>query len=397
MAFNLLEHVALAYQPIWGPGRQLVGVRLRVHALDAHSVDAVHLLRVLNNEWTAESPFLLLSFADAPQLLQALQVAPSNGHWLEIPDFGPHPSPELLHALASAQAKGHRLVQAAPLARAQLLPASIGPGALRHLFDLPPELTPQTLNLATPVLAGQLCQHVTTRELADRCLDVGRAWGLCGWPNADVLRHQQHGLTVDKPTLVRVQQALLHDQPIDVVEDLIHQDVVLTYRLLRLVNSAVFGLNRQVETTRQAILLLGQKKLRDWLLDQLPGATADPDLQPVRQAMVLRARLMEYLMDAGVQSELRSEIYVTGLFSYLQEVTHEPLAAALQRLPVSEAMTDALLGGTGPYGVYLTMARCMEYGGGMATLADACLEAEFPLDQANRALIRMLAHWRNAL
>ena len=47
MSLNLLEHVAFAYQPIWGASRQLTGVRLRVRALAPDSVDAVHLLELL--------------------------------------------------------------------------------------------------------------------------------------------------------------------------------------------------------------------------------------------------------------------------------------------------------------------------------------------------------------
>lgn len=407
MAFNILEHVVFAYQPIWGQNRQLTGVRLRVQALNPESVDAAHLLHVLGNEWSEQAPFLLVSFADQSQLLQALSVTPHDGLWLELPDGGEATAPELVEAVALARRLGHRLVQCAPLARARpQLP--VNGGQLRYLLDLNPEQVAQAL-LATeqrgqpqatrsPLLPDQLYQHIDTRALAVHCLDHAKAWGLCRWPDTDVLQHyRHHGVPVDKRTLVRVQQALMRDVSMETLEDLIHQDPVLTFRTLRLVNSPVFGTTRQVETVRQALMLLGQTRLRDWLLELMPGACADQDMWPVRQGMVLRARLMTYLMDAGAQQHLNTESYLTGLFSRLHQLMHEPLGVALGRVPLSEAIGSALLHGSGPYGAYLNIARTMEEPAQMAQLPALCEQAGFPLDHVNRALIRMLAHWHNVL
>lgn len=406
MAFNILEHVAFAYQPVWGQTRQLVGVRLRVRALHTESVDAAHLLHVLGNEWSDQAPFLLVSFADQPQLLQALSVNPHDAIWLELPDGGDFSAPELVDAVALARRKGHRLVQQAPLARAR--PSGADNGQWRYLLDLWPEQVAQALQAAeqrdtpqavrSPVLSGQLYQHIGTRALAAHCLDDIKAWGICGWPEHDVLHtYRHHGVPVDKRTLVRVQQALMRDVSMETLEDLIHQDPVLTFRTLRLVNSPVFGTTRQVETVRQALMLLGQTRLRDWMMELLRGACADQDLQPVRQSMVLRARLMTQLMDAGAQQHLNTESYLTGLFSRLHELMHEPLGVTLGRVPLSEAIGQALLHGNGPYHAYLQIACAMEDLQQMEQLPSLCEQAGFPLDHVNRSLIRMLARWHNVL
>jgi hypothetical protein len=70
MSLNLLEHVAFAYQPVWGASRQLIGVRLRVRALAPDSVDAAHLLELLANAWSGQAPFLLVSFVEQSLLRQ---------------------------------------------------------------------------------------------------------------------------------------------------------------------------------------------------------------------------------------------------------------------------------------------------------------------------------------
>lgn len=402
MSLNLLEHVALAYQPIWGVSRQLTGVRLRLHALNPDAVDAGHLLALLGDAWSEQSPTLVLSFAQTALLKQALVTAPLGGVWLELPDDGGDESPGMVSALAQAHARGHRLVQEAPLRHARAWPAT-GPGQHRYLLHLWPEDVRRTQAAAaaggtSPLLSGQLYRDLGQRQLAAHALDQVHAWGVCGWPVDDVLaQHRQYGVPVDKRTLVRVQQALMKESAMDQVEALIHQDAVLTYRVLRLVNSPVFGASREVTTVRQALMLLGQRRLRDWLLELMPGASADLDLLPVRLGLVLRAQVMENLMDAGVQHDLATEIYVTGLFSGLDRLMQEPLSTALRRVPVSEPMVQALLAQSGPYFVYHEIARRMESFEAMASLATFCQNAGFALDSVNRALLRTLAQWRNQL
>ncbi|NIC43656.1 HDOD domain-containing protein [Aquabacterium sp. A08] len=402
MSLNLLEHVAFAYQPIWGASRQLTGVRLRVRALAPDSVDAVHLLELLANAWSDQAPFLLVSFVEQSLLRQALVVSPHDNLWLEIPDFGDTPPPGLPEAVARAHRMGHRLVQDAPLARARPLPAT-GPGVHRYLLHLWPEQVVQAQQALaqagrSPLLSGQLYRDLGQRTLAVHALDQRQAWGVVGWPEDDVLRdHARYGVPVDKLTLVRVQQALMREASMEVIERLIHQDAVLTFRMLRLVNSPVFGASREVTTIRQALMLLGQRRLRDWLLELMPGAAADRELLPVRLAMVLRGRLMEHLMDAGVQHDLATEIYVTGLFSRLDRLTQEPLTTTLRRVPLSEPMTDALLRQSGPYFPYFDIAQRLERFDEVQRLPAVCEAAGFPLEQVNRALLRTLAHWRNSL
>ncbi|MCD8514553.1 MAG: hypothetical protein LRY31_00650 [Burkholderiaceae bacterium] len=153
MALNLLEHVAFAYQPIWGRTRQLMGVRLRVRVVNPESVSAAQLLHLLSEELSADSPFVLVSFAEAGFLREALSVNPHEHIWLELPDFGDDVPPGLLETVAYAHRMGHRLVQDAPLGRAKPLP-SIGQGVHRYLLHLWPEQASQALHAARHMREG---------------------------------------------------------------------------------------------------------------------------------------------------------------------------------------------------------------------------------------------------
>lgn len=401
MSLNILDHLTLSYQPVWGRDRELAAVRLRVRPLHPEVLDAAHFLQVLEAEHVPGAPLMLVAFEDRRLLGQALSLSPHDNIWLELPDDGEFATEALRQQVLVARRMGHTLLQASPLARALVVPGNTRPSCVLSLW---PEQVAQALqaaaaraqgqkNAPTPVLPGQVYQHIGSRALAEHCLDDARAWGLCGWPVDDVLHgHRKDPITCDPVTIRQVQKALDADRPLEVIEELLNGDPVLAYRLLRMVNSVAFGGNREVSNLRHAVMLLGQSNVRQWLYEQSRAADTDAAMRPVRQTQVLRARLTEYLMDPGPENDLRAEIYTTGLFAELDGLLQEPLAEALERLPLSGRMLDALLRQTGPYHPFLQMARHLENAAAMAETAALCEVAEFRLDDVNRALIRMLNH-----
>lgn len=409
MSLNILDHLALAYQPIWGAQRQLAAVRLRVRALHTDSVDAAHLLQLLSVERQPHTPPLLVSFVDRSLLLQALAISPQEGLWLELPDEGDFVTDEVRQGILLALRMGHQLVQCGPLARVPRGSAADGRGPAKYLLDLWPEDVAQALRAAaergsatavqptqSPVLPGHIYQNIGSSALATHCLDDRRAWGICDWPVDDVLhQHRHQPIGCDRNVVLHVLRAFEQDLSMDEVEDRLHLDPVLTYRMLRMVNSVAFGTNREVGSVRHALMLLGHSNMRQWLGEQLLAASLEPALRPVRHAMVLRARLMDHLMDSGPEHDLRAEIYTTGLFSRIDGLLQEPLPDALARIPLSARVTDALLQHEGPYGSYLDVARHMEDPNAMGDLPLICRTHEFRLDEVNRALIRMLCHVRH--
>ncbi len=407
MSLNILDHVGLAYQPIWGAKRQLAAVRLRVRAFHPESVDAAHLLQLLSSERQPHTPPLLVSFVDRALLLQALSVSPQEGIWLELPDEGDFATDELRQHIQFARRMGHQLVQSGPLAR---VPSGAdGAASAMYLLDLWPEDVAQALrsvadrgqpasvpHTRSPVLAGHIYQNIGSSALAAHCLDERRAWGICDWPVDDVLhQHRHQPIACDRNVVLHVLRAFEQDLSMDEVEDRIYLDPVLTYRMLRLVNSVAFGTSREIGSVRHALMMLGHTNMRQWLNEQLLAASLEPALRPVRHAMVLRAHLMDYLMDAGPEHDLRAEIHTTGLFSRIDGLLQEPLAEALARIPLSSRITDALLNHHGPYVSYLDLARHMEDLHAMGELPLICHTHEFRVDDVNRALIRMLCQVRH--
>ena len=167
------------------------------------------------------------------------------------------------------------------------------------------------------------------------------------------------------------------------------------YRILLLVNSAAYGLRREIGSLRHALMMLGFRELGRWLTDQVPESDPDEDLHPLRQAMVMRARMAQHLLATGSDDALRAEVYSTALLSQLDRLLRQPLPELLHKLPLPGRVFDAILRRDGPYFPLVDMARALASPAQMHQLPALSARHEIPLEQANRALLRMLTTSRD--
>jgi len=140
--------------------------------------------------------------------------------------------------------------------------------------------------------------------------------------------------------------AALQDPSIQLsdLERLISADVGLSYRLLKYINSAYFGLRGRISSINQATALLGIANLRPWATLTTLADLGDKPRELFITALV-RARFCE---EAGESKDgSPPERFTLGLFSVLDALTDISMHTALQSLPLTPAMRDALIHHTG--------------------------------------------------
>lgn len=140
----------------------------------------------------------------------------------------------------------------------------------------------------------------------------------------------------------------------DELEDMISRDVTLSYKLLRLINSAFFGLPRNIDSLRQALLLLGQKTITTWASLHLLTNIDDKPRELITTAMV-RAHMCERLAETMGQDR-KETFFLAGLFSVLDALMDRPMPEVLQELPLADDIIQALLLHEGVLG---TTLRCV--------------------------------------
>lgn len=142
---------------------------------------------------------------------------------------------------------------------------------------------------------------------------------------------------------------------------ILKQDAVLSYRLLRYINSAASGLRQTITSIEHALVIMGRDQMYRWLTLLLFGsAQASPYAAALLENALVRGRLMELVGKERFPQGERDGLFVVGLFSLLDLVLHVPLADALKPLHLPQAFSDALLRNAGPYAPFLELAIACE-------------------------------------
>ncbi|HDY85090.1 MAG TPA: HDOD domain-containing protein, partial [Methylophaga sp.] len=185
--------------------------------------------------------------------------------------------------------------------------------------------------------------------------------------------------------LVKLQEP---DVDAEEIATTINKDLSLSYKLLRLINSAFFGLPREVSSVKQAIVMLGHKKVKTWA-SLLSLSTIDNKPNELRVVAMTRARMCELLAKYYKASAELS--FATGLFSTLDALLDKSLATILTQLPLSTELSTALLNKSGPAGQVLRDVLNYEKGDWRALDA-----SPLPIEIVARSYLDAI-HWAKEL
>jgi len=126
------------------------------------------------------------------------------------------------------------------------------------------------------------------------------------------------------------------------LEKLIKAEASVCYRLLRYLNSAVFGLKSEIHSVRHALSMLGERQVRRWVrLVAAVGAGQDRPSDLVLSALV-RARFGEVLQPIVPHGE--SDLFLLGLLSLIDAMLEMPMTEILERIPLDGETKAVLLG-----------------------------------------------------
>ena len=172
--------------------------------------------------------------------------------------------------------------------------------------------------------------------------------------------------------ILQLMQMVQENADVRELEKLLKHDAVLSYRLLRYINSAGFGIDVEIQSLRHAVAMLGYTPFLRWL--SLLLATTNPvGFSPaLLQAAMIRGRFTE-LLGHGLLSKSEAEnLFIVGMFSLLDQFLGIPVQDVLKRITLPEAIAQALVTRDGVYGPFLALAEACEREYGCASeFADA--------------------------
>jgi EAL and modified HD-GYP domain-containing signal transduction protein len=267
-----------------------------------------------------------------PGVIEGIRKLRDRGHRIALDDYSP-------------QVSDPRLLEFADIVKLEVTHPAAG-----ELQQLATELKERGLQL--------IAENVETPEDFESCVALGFS-GFQGY----FLQHPQtfHAKRVpsSKLSTLRLVASLSNEEySIDEVELLISQNVSMSYHVLRCINSSYYSLPRKVDSIRQAVVILGVDQLRQLCsLLCLQGFDDRPPSLFIHA--MTRARMCEQLGRLGGAKDT-GPYFITGLFSLLNAIVGMPTQKLVEELPLSPAVSRALVAGEGELGKALQCTRAYE-------------------------------------
>lgn len=268
---------------------------------------------------------------------------------------------DMLRGLTELRAQGYMLAlddfELTPQTRPLLQLASI---VKLDVMGVDPKLVRSRADMLRPFGVKLLAEKIETQEMLEECKKAGFDYF--------------QGYFLSRPNIVKGAQmpanrlallqllARLNDPNIETpeLEKIVERDVGLSYKLLRVINSAAVGMRSKVESVRHAMVMLGHKSIKHWATVISLAAVDDKPYELVVVSLQ-RARFCQLLAQQLKSSNVEA-YFTAGLFSTLEAMLDKPYSELLPQLSLSDEINAALTGRAGTMGAVLDACISFERG-----------------------------------
>ena len=151
------------------------------------------------------------------------------------------------------------------------------------------------------------------------------------------------------------------DIDMDAITDIIIRDPVLSYNLLRTINSGLFYRSKEIGSIKYAITMLGLNRLNRWI-SLLALTTLEKKPQMLAVFAMTRARMCELLGQKLTSRESANDYFTLGLMSLMDAFVNLEMHELLKKISLPKVMEAALLRYDGDMGNILQTV--IDYEGG---------------------------------
>jgi EAL and modified HD-GYP domain-containing signal transduction protein len=143
--------------------------------------------------------------------------------------------------------------------------------------------------------------------------------------------------------------------------NIITQDVGLSYKLLRYINSATYAVRREVNTVGEALMMIGTERVKKWAILILMSNYNQDKPRELSVVAMIRAQMCELLArrHSGID---HGQAFTVGLFSTLDAVMDTPMVELLDTISLTSQIKFALLDYEGELGKLLRQVIHYERG-----------------------------------
>lgn len=306
-------------------------------------------------ESSAAAAAALAAVADAWPAAHDVVVALAGGRDAAVTDW-PAPANALIEIPAADAGRAMQLAADTPWCLSGYAYGIEPPQVPKLRFALADARQhPRAPAAPVPVLAVGLADCAAF----DAAVDDGYA-GAAGWFLLHGRAPAGNALNPSHAQIIHILNQVRRNADVAEIEATLKQNIAISFKLLRYINSAGFGLNKKIESFRHAVTLIGYDKLNKWLSLLLVTASQAAAASALMHTAIVRGRFMELAAAGTLDRRQLDNVFIAGSFSLLDALLGTRLDAVLKELELPPAVAEALLAGSGPYAPYLELARAGE-------------------------------------
>jgi c-di-GMP-related signal transduction protein len=142
------------------------------------------------------------------------------------------------------------------------------------------------------------------------------------------------------------------------LEELINQDVAISFKLFNYLNSAYFGRVQPISSIRQAIAFLGERGIRMFVSLIVASRLVEQKPDELLRLSAIRGKFLEQVaITLGINE---GELFMLGLFSLLDAMLDNPMEVLVGQLPLSVEVREALVQRSGSLAPFLLLVEAYE-------------------------------------
>ena len=204
-----------------------------------------------------------------------------------------------------------------------------------------------------------LAEKVETKEEFERCKELGFDY-YQGYFFSKPQIIKGKSLPANKVAILSLLAKLQDNESSnEELAEIISQDLTMSVRVLRYINSAQFGFSREVNSIQQAIMMLGRTTIRN-LATLLSMSQIKDKPHELLVISMIRSKMAENI---AKQVKMDKEICFTiGLFSIIDTLMDQDMEVLIEGLPLTENIRAALIRHEGELGKILNCVLAYENG-----------------------------------
>ncbi|MEM6550812.1 MAG: EAL domain-containing protein [Planctomycetota bacterium] len=148
----------------------------------------------------------------------------------------------------------------------------------------------------------------------------------------------------------------------DQLEEVVKSDTAVATKLLRRLNNPVVGCSHRISSIKQALVLMGEVKLRRWGAVVAASSLAIDKPTELMVSALVRAQVCETLGPLASIKNRSMDLFTLGLVSLIDAMTGTELQTVLKDLRLPEDVNHALISREGILGKLLDLAIAFEHG-----------------------------------